>query len=63
MLDCWAAEPPHRPRFRELTDTLGDLLGQQYQDCLLQLDTQFQQAGAASSEVTATNTHCNPCLS
>ena len=63
MLDCWAAEPPHRPRFRELTDTLGDLLGQQYRDCLLQLDTQFQQAGAAGSEVTATNTHCNLSLS
>ena len=27
MLDCWNAEPKHRPRFRELADTLGDLLG------------------------------------
>ena len=27
MLDCWASEPTHRPRFRELTDVFGDLLG------------------------------------
>lgn len=26
MSECWAREPAHRPRFRELADMLGDLL-------------------------------------
>ena len=26
MSECWAREPTHRPRFRELADMLGDLL-------------------------------------
>ena len=27
MLECWNSEPKHRPRFRELADILGDLIG------------------------------------
>ena len=27
MLECWNCEPKHRPRFRELADILGDLIG------------------------------------
>ena len=41
MLDCWAAEPKHRPRFRELADILGDLLGEGERDHYIRLQEQI----------------------
>ena len=41
MLDCWAMEPTHRPRFRELVDVFGDLLGEGERDHYMVLSQQF----------------------
>ena len=41
MLDCWAAEPKHRPRFRELADILGDLLGEGEREHYIRLQDQL----------------------
>ena len=43
MLDCWAMEPTHRPRFRELTDVFGDLLGEGERDHYMVLSQQFDK--------------------
>ena len=43
MLDCWAMEPTHRPRFRELVDVFGDLLGEGERDHYMVLSQQFDQ--------------------
>ena len=41
MLDCWNSEPKHRPRFRELADSLGDLLGEGERDHYMRLDSRL----------------------
>ena len=46
MLDCWSAEPKHRPRFRELADTLGDLLGEGERDHYMRLATSVAGSGS-----------------
>ena len=52
MLDCWSAEPKHRPRFRELADSLGDLLGEGERDHYMRLDSALTTSGpGASSEL------------
>ena len=43
MLDCWAAEPKHRPRFRELADILGDLLGEGEREHYIRLQDQLSE--------------------
>ena len=52
MLDCWSAEPKHRPRFRELADSLGDLLGEGERDHYMRLDSRLSSSGpGADSEL------------
>ena len=51
MLDCWAMEPSHRPRFRELTDMFGDFLGEGEKDHYITLTQQF--AAGKTSDLLA----------
>ena len=48
MFDCWAMEPSHRPRFRELTDIFGDLLGEGERDHYTILSQNFDREVSSS---------------
>ena len=49
MLDCWNSEPKHRPRFRELADSLGDLLGEGERDHYMRLNSRLTTSGPGTS--------------
>ena len=42
MIDCWNADPSQRPSFKELMDTLGDLLEDGEKDHYLDLSKRLE---------------------
>ena len=51
MSECWAREPTHRPRFRELADMLGDLLEAGEVDRYMDLGRRYESSDRRTGDI------------
>ena len=51
MSECWAREPAHRPRFRELADMLGDLLEAGEVDRYMDLGRRYESSDRRTGDI------------